>query len=38
MGAVESLIADGLFIGQSGQFFTTLQELAREANAARRER
>lgn len=38
MGAVESLIGDGLFIGQPGSFFATLKELAREADAARRER
>jgi hypothetical protein len=38
MGAVQSFIDDGLFIGQSSVFFRTLKELAREADAARRER
>jgi hypothetical protein len=38
MGAVQSFIDDGLFIGQSSAFFRTLTELAREADAARRER
>lgn len=38
MGAVQSFIDDGLFIGQSRAFFRTLKELAREADAARRER
>jgi len=38
MSAVQSLIDDGLFIGQSSAFFRTLKELAREADAARRER
>jgi hypothetical protein len=38
MGAVQSFIDDGLFIGQSSAFFRTLKELAREADAARRER
>ena len=30
MGAVKALTADGLFIGQSPQFFAVLQDLARE--------
>ena len=38
MGAVQSFIDDGLFIGQSSAFYRTLKELAREADAARRER
>ena len=36
MGAVQALTADGLFIGQSPQFFSALSELARAADAARR--
>ena len=36
MGAVNALTASGLFIGQSQQFFTTLQGLATKADAARR--
>jgi hypothetical protein len=36
MGALNSLKADGLFIGQSPAFFAFLQELAQEADAARR--
>jgi hypothetical protein len=36
MGAVNALTASGLFIGQSQQFFTTLQDLATKADAARR--
>ena len=37
MGAVRALTADGLFIGQSAEFFSRLltQELARAADAAR---
>ncbi|MGD0426058.1 MAG: hypothetical protein ABSC10_05000 [Candidatus Acidiferrales bacterium] len=35
--AVASLTADGLFTGQSPQFFQTLQQLAEEADAAHRE-
>jgi hypothetical protein len=35
MGAVKALTADGLFIGQSPAFFTLLQDLAAEADAAR---
>jgi hypothetical protein len=34
VAAVASLTADGLFIGQSRQFFATLQQLAYEADAA----
>jgi hypothetical protein len=37
MGAVKALTADGLFRGQSGQFFEFLKELAVEADAATRE-
>jgi hypothetical protein len=36
MGAVKALTDDGLFIGQSQEFFQFLKELAREAHAARR--
>ena len=36
MGAVNALTADGLFIGQSQSFFTTLQDLATRADAAER--
>jgi Ferritin-like domain len=36
MGAVNALTADGLFIGQSQLFFTTLQDLATKADAAQR--
>src|SRR6266403_3718365 len=36
-GALESLTADGLFIGQSKAFFTFLRDLAENADAARRE-
>jgi hypothetical protein len=36
MGAVKALTADGLFIGQSPQFFELLHQLAVEADAARR--
>ncbi|MBV9758780.1 MAG: ferritin-like domain-containing protein [Alphaproteobacteria bacterium] len=35
MAAVESFIADGLFIGQSREFFQLLRELASQADAAR---
>ncbi len=35
-GAVTALTNDGLFIGQSAQFFAYLKELAEEADAARR--
>jgi hypothetical protein len=37
MGAVKSFVADGLFIGQAMEFFEFLQDLAAEADAARRE-
>jgi hypothetical protein len=36
MGAVNALTADGLFIGQSKQFFELLQDLAEDADEARR--
>jgi hypothetical protein len=36
MGAVNALTADGLFIGQSKEFFGALRELASAADAARR--
>jgi len=35
MGALQALTADGLFIGQSKEFFQFLTELAREADPAR---
>ena len=35
MGAVKALTADGLFIGQSAEFFATLTRLAKAADAAR---
>jgi hypothetical protein len=38
MGAVKALTDDGLFIGQSGQFFELLRDLASDADAARRDR
>ncbi len=34
MGAVRALTADGLFIGQSGEFFQLLSDLAAAADAA----
>jgi len=37
MGAVKALMADGLFIGQSKQFFELLRDLAEDADEARRE-
>lgn len=37
MGAVKALTDDGLFIGQSAEFFAVLTKLAREADAAERE-
>jgi hypothetical protein len=37
MGAVRSLVADGLFIGQSPQFLAFLHDLAEDADAAQRE-
>ena len=36
MGAVKALTADGLFIGQSQEFFAVLRDLAEQADAARR--
>ena len=36
MGAVKALTDDGLFIGQSREFFAVLRELAEEADAAHR--
>jgi hypothetical protein len=36
MGAVKALTADGLFIGQTTEFMELLQDLAAEADAARR--
>ncbi len=37
MGALSALTADGLFIGQSKEFFELLRDLAEDADAARRE-
>lgn len=37
MGAVKALTDDGLFIGQSREFFAVLRQLAEEADEARRE-
>ena len=37
MAAAKALTADGLFIGQSWEFFLLLRELAEEADEARRE-
>jgi len=36
MGAVQALTADGLFIGQSPEFFAVLHDLAQQADAAQR--
>src|SRR5947199_5225431 len=36
MGALKALTADGLFIGQSKEFFSVLSELAAQADAAQR--
>jgi len=36
MGAVRALTADGLFIGQSKEFFALLRDLAEDADEARR--
>ena len=36
MGALKALTADGLFIGQSKEFFAVLNELAAQADAAQR--
>jgi hypothetical protein len=37
MGAVKALTGDGLFVGQSPQFFALLHDLAEDADDARRE-
>lgn len=37
MGAVKAFTADGLFIGQSREFFELMQDLAADADQARRE-
>ena len=37
MGAVKALAADGLFIGQSNEFFELVLDLAGDADSARRE-
>src|SRR5438067_9961309 len=37
MAALKALMADGLFIGQSQEFFETLRDLAEDADHARRE-
>lgn len=37
MGAVKALTADGLFLGQSPQFFQFLRDLAEDADAAQRQ-
>jgi hypothetical protein len=37
MGAVKGLTADGLFIGQPPAFFELLNDLAEDADEARRE-
>jgi hypothetical protein len=36
MGAAKALTSDGLFIGQSPAFFQLLQDLAADADRARR--
>jgi len=38
MAAAGTLVADGLFIGQSREFFTAVTRLAQAADAARRRR
>jgi hypothetical protein len=38
MGAVKALTADGLFIGQSKEFFELVLDLAEDADEAERER
>ncbi len=38
MGAVKALTGDGLFIGQSAEFFAFLQDLAEDADEAQRDR
>jgi hypothetical protein len=37
MGAAAALTADGVFIGQSQEFFDLIRDLARDADAAKRE-
>jgi hypothetical protein len=37
MGALSALTADGLFIGQSQEFFAFIRDLAEEADEAKRE-
>ena len=37
MDAVKGLTADGLFIGQSAEFFEFLRDLAEDADEARRD-
>jgi hypothetical protein len=37
MGAVNGLMEDGLFIGQSHEFFEFFRDLAEDADEARRE-
>jgi hypothetical protein len=37
MGALKALTGNGLFIGQTQEFFALLKDLARDADAARRE-
>jgi hypothetical protein len=37
MGAAKTLINNGLFIGQTPEFFELLMDLARDADQARRE-
>ena len=37
MGAVKFLMAENLFLGQSANFFSMIQDLASDADAARRE-
>jgi hypothetical protein len=38
MGALKALTEDGLFIGQSAEFFQFLRDLAEDADEARRDR
>jgi hypothetical protein len=37
MGAVKALKGDGLFLGQNAEFFQLLNDLASDADQARRE-
>jgi hypothetical protein len=37
MAALDGLIADGLFIGQSAAFFALMRDLAEDADDAKRE-